>query len=148
MKKSIYIILFALFIFLFAAPEKSFGCSCIASPDPVKKQIQSAFIGSDAIFSGEVIEVKESPTDKYNFVVKFKVNKSWKDETSQEITINTARESAMCGYNFEIGKTYIVYAAGTANNLSVNNCSRTMIFSNKGDAKYLDKLKRRKLKSV
>lgn len=143
MKKYLYISL-ALFMFLFASAEKSFACSCVALNEPVKKQIQNALTGSDAVFSGEVIEIKESLTDKNNVLVKFKMVKLWKGESQTEITITTAKDSAMCGYNFEVGKKYLVYASGLKENLSVNNCSRTSLFSKKGDAKYLDKLKRQK----
>ncbi len=142
MKKYIYIA-FALTIFLFATAEKSFACSCVITPEPVKKQIENAYSGADAVFSGEVVEVKESATDQYSLIVRFKVAKSWKGELSREITIRTAKDSAMCGYNFEIGKTYLVYAFGKKDTLSTTNCSRTAILGVKSDAKYLDKLKRK-----
>ena len=146
MKKYIYIP-FALVIFLFASVEKSLACSCVASLEPVKKQIEGAFTNSAAIFSGEVIEIKESPTNKYSVLIKLKVDKSWKGESQAEITIITAKDSAMCGYNFEVGKKYLVYANGKKDELSAYNCSRTTTFSNTGDAKYLDKLKRKKTNS-
>ena len=143
MKKYIYISL-VLGIFLFASAEKSFACSCMVTPEPLKKQIQNAFTGANAIFSGEVVEIKESATDNYGVLVKFRVSKSWKGESTQEITIRTAKDSAMCGYNFEVGGKYLVYADGLKDNLSTTNCSRTSTFNPKGDVKYLDKLKRKK----
>lgn len=146
MKKVIYI-LFALIIFLFTAAEKSFACSCVVSPDPLKKQIQSAFSDSDAVFSGEVIEIKDSLTDQYNVIVKLKVAKAWKGKSNKEITITTAKDSAMCGYGFEIGKTYLVYANGQKDALSVSNCSRTSLFSKRGDVKYFKKPKQKKKNS-
>ncbi len=147
MKKVVYISL-ALLTFLFASAEKSFACSCVANAESQTKQIQDAFAGSDAIFSGEVVEIKESPTNKYDFIVRFKVAKFWKGKSSREMTITTARDSAMCGYNFEIGKIYLVYASGKSENFSTTNCSRTNLFNPKDDAKYLDKLKRKKKTSA
>ena len=144
MKKAIYISL-ALALFVFASAEKSFACSCKASLEPDKKQVQEAFTSSGAIFSGEVIEVNGSQTDKNSLLVKFKVTKWWKGELKREISITTAKESSMCGYGFEIGKKYLVYANGLKNDLFVDNCSRTTNMSNQGDVKYLTKLKRKKV---
>ena len=145
MKKYIYIS-FALVIFLFVSAEKSYACSCIVTPEPLKKQIENSYSGADAVFSGEVIEIKESPANKYEFIVKFKVAQNWKGEVGREITITTGKDSAMCGYNFTVGQKYLVYASGLKDNLSTTNCSRTAGLGKKSDAKYLDKLKR-KMKS-
>jgi len=143
MKKTIYISL-ALTLFVFASAERSFACSCVASLEPDKKQVQKAFTSSSAIFSGEVLEISESSADKNSLLVKFKIAKLWKGELKREIIITTNKDSAMCGYGFEVGKKYLVYANGLKNELFVDNCSRTTNFSNKGDVKYLTKLKRKK----
>ena len=142
MKKYIYISLVSA-IFLIASAEKFYACSCEFDSEPAKKQIQNSYIGADAVFSGKVVEIKESPMNSRDFIIKFKVAKSWKGESSQEITISTAKESAMCGFNFEIGKIYLVYAFGKSGNFSTTNCTRTANLGKKSDAKYLDKLKRK-----
>ncbi len=144
MKKYIYISL-ALAMFLFASAERSFACGCKVTLEPKKKQIQDAFTDSGAIFSGEVVEVSESPADENSLLVKFKIAQSWKGESKREITITTAKESSMCGYGFEVGKKYLVYANGLKNDLFVENCSRTTHISNQGDVKYLTRLKRKKM---
>jgi Tissue inhibitor of metalloproteinase len=146
MKKYIYIPLF-LAVLLVASAERSYACSCVFSPEPLKKQVQGAFSSAAVVFSGEVVEIKDSPTNKYDVLVKLKVANVWKGEATREITINTAKDSAMCGYNFEVGKKYLVYAYGLKDNLSTTNCSRTSTFNPKGDIKYLDKLKRKKTHS-
>ena len=144
MKKNIYLS-FLMLIFLFITAERSLACSCVVSPGSLKDQVRMAYSGADAVFSGEVLEIKQSPTDSNSFLVTFKVDNSWKGEAATEITITTATESAMCGYNFEAGKKYLVYASGNKDKLSAYNCSRTAIFSNKGDVKYLGKLSRKKI---
>jgi hypothetical protein len=63
----------------------------------------------------------------------------WKGEMMKDFTVTTARQSAMCGYNFEVGKKYLVYANQSGDGLMVNNCSRTTVFNDDGDAKYLKK---------
>ena len=143
MKKAVYISL-ALTLFLLASADRSFACSCEASLESKKKQVQKAFTNSGAIFSGEVIEVYESSADKNSLLVKFKVAKLWKGELKREIIITTNKESSMCGYGFEVGEKYLVYAKRLKNDLFVDNCSRTTNFSNQGDVKYLTKLKRKK----
>lgn len=147
MKKVIYISV-VLVIFLFVAAGNSFACSCALSDEPVKKQIDKAFTGSVAIFSGEVLEISESTEDKDNLTVKFKVAQSWKGNSKSEITITTAKESSMCGYSFEVGKKYLVYANGLKDKLSAYNCSRTSSNTGtSGDSKYLTKLKKKKPKT-
>jgi len=143
MKKAVYISL-ALVLFVFASVEQSFACGCAASLETEKRQVQKAFADSVAIFSGKVVEVKDSPTDENRFIVKLKVAQSWKGAAKREIFITTAKESSMCGYFFQIGEKYLVYANGLKNDLFVDTCSRTAVFRYKGDAKYLSKLKRRK----
>lgn len=143
MKKAVYISL-ALALCVFASAENAVACSCVASLEPEKKQIRNAFNGAAAIFSGEVVEIIESPTDKNSWLVKLKVAKLWKGESKREITITTAKENSMCGYSFEVGEKYLVYANGIKNDLFVENCSRTKNIGNQSDVKYLTKLKRKK----
>ncbi len=143
MKKYIYIS-FLILIFLFVTAERSLACSCAVLPGSLKNQVRLAYSGADAIFSGEVIEVQKSPNDNYSVLVKLKVDKSWKGEAAQEITITTAADGAMCGYSFETGKKYLVYATGNKDKLSTYLCSRTAVFTANGDVKYLAKLSRKK----
>jgi len=143
MKKYLYIS-FALLAIVFSA-DNLYACSCISVPGPLKTQVQNAYDDANAIFSGEVIEVKKSPTDEHNLLVTFRVAKSWKGGSTKVITITTGADSAMCGYDFEKGKTYLVYAYG---GFSTSNCSRTAVFDKKGDAKYLNKIKGKKKAST
>jgi hypothetical protein len=143
MKKTTFIFL-ALSIFLLVSVEKSFACTCMMSPEPLKKQVKTAFSDSAAIFEGEVLEVSQSTEKEFEFVVRIKISKSWKGEQTGEITITTANQSSLCGYNFEVGKKYLVYAHGSKERLYVDNCSRTSGFNNNGDIKYLKKLRSKK----
>lgn len=144
MKRVTFTSLIFLFLLLSAA-ESSFACSCIRSLKPLKVQVKEAFNDSTAIFSGEVISI--TPKSESEVTVKIKVGKVWKSKLAEEITITTPINSAMCGYAFEAGKTYLVYAYGANDDLMTTNCSRTKLASYKQDIKYLDKLKRRKVKS-
>lgn len=145
MKKYLYISL-ALAAFLFIAPERSFACSCMVTDAPLKQQVENAYTEAAAVFTGEVISVIDSADDSHSVTVRFKVAKSWKGGSAKEITVTTGKDSAMCGFNFEVGKTYLVYAHGKADELSTTICSRTAEFTKSGDAKYLKKQKSKKKK--
>lgn len=140
--KKYLLLIFAAMVVTFASVENALACSCLASQESETRQIEGAFNGSEAIFAGEVVEVKGAGDN--NLAVKFKVKKIWKGSAVKEITINTAENSAMCGYNFEVGKQYLVYANAAGDKFSTTDCSRTAVYSKKGDAKQLDKLKRKK----
>jgi hypothetical protein len=144
MRKVALISVALLGLVLFAA-ESSFACSCIRTLKPLKVQVKEAFKDSTAIFYGEVISI--TPGSEFVVTVKFKVGKSWKGKLTEEVTITTPENSAMCGYTFEIGDAYLVYASGTTDSLMTTNCSRTTVGSQKQDIKFLDRLKPRKVKS-
>ncbi len=145
--KKVKFILFVFSLLLLASAEYSFACTCVVSNRPLNAQVKEAFNNSTVIFSGEVISI--TPKSEYEVTVKIKVEKSWKGTFSKEVAITTNKNSAMCGYGFEVGKTYLVYAYGAKDDLSTTNCSRIKLFSNKEDIKYLDKLKKRvKIKST
>jgi hypothetical protein len=137
--KKILFVSSILFLFLLVSAEKTFACSCMASTKPLKTQVKEAFDNSAAVFTGEVIEIVSK--GEFELTVKIKVEKSWKANLPKEIFLTTAKQSAMCGYGFEDGKKYIVYADGSVNALTANNCSRTTLESDKTDIKYLNKLK-------
>lgn len=137
----------ALFFLLLSAAETSFACSCERNFKPLKWQVKDAYVNSTAVFSGEVVEIKPSPTNPDMLAVKIKVGNSWKGKLAEEITITTAKDSAMCGYGFEVGQSYLVYAFGANDDLMTTNCSRTKLSSYKQDIRFLNKLKRRKVKS-
>lgn len=132
------------FLFVMFYAEKTYACSCIPA-DPEKtleQQVGEAYKNSSAVFSAKVLSISENSA-KYSKIVKLKLTKSWKGKLSKSFTITTAMDSAMCGYNFEIGKTYLIYAYGkNAKNLSTNLCSRTAQIAVTKDVAALDKLKK------
>jgi len=141
MKKYIYITL-ALIVFTFAAAGTSLACSCVVSRDSVKKQIAASYDNSTVIFSGKVTSVEPAADGMY-VIVTLTVKESWKGTNGTEIKVKTAKDSAMCGFNFEAGKEYLVYTNGIAGDLSVGNCSRTSQLEGNTDIKYLAKLKKK-----
>lgn len=128
MKKS-YLFLLAMIlassIFLF--PSIGFACSC-ADLQPVEEELAS----SKAVFTGSVIEINEvlQPNGTMKRDVLFEVEQSWKGINQSQVMITTGSGGGDCGYDFEQGQKYLVYASnssmyGNDNDLITNICSRT-----------------------
>ena len=126
MKRPIVYSLVLIILFSVQAVFSS-ACSCIV-PAPSKESLgQSA-----AVFLGKVqniedtkglFELGQSSIDPIK--VTFEVSKVWKGLDYKTITVTTARSGASCGYSFEKGKEYLVYAYGKENDLNAGLCSRT-----------------------
>lgn len=93
------------------------ACSCVMPPGP-----EAARDASDAVFSGKVTRVV--PGGRM-LKVTLQVDRSWKGASCGEVTLETAADGATCGFGFEEGKTYLVYAAGEEGGLTTNLCTRT-----------------------
>lgn len=78
------------------------ACSCAAPPPP-----KEALAKSDAVFAGEVLEVKlvPAPWDASWKVkqVTFEVSQVWKGDIETRQIVTTSRDGAMCGYSFSVG---------------------------------------------
>ena len=145
MKKIIFSFIFSVFLTAFAATS-IFACDCIKpANDNIQELVEADYKNSEAVFSGEVIEISNSPGS--NIVeVKFKVEKSWKNVLQREVVL-VADRGKDCGYKFEFGKTYLVYAQGKANNLETNICTRTSTSELNKDINFLNKIKNPEIKS-
>jgi len=125
-KMRIFLLLVIIVSMLTIETETAYACSC-ALPGPPDEELSNAA----AVFTGKVVSLAEpfggfgpiSSADPTK--VTFQVYTVWKGSVSQTTSITTARSGASCGYTFEKGSEYIVYAHGPDNNLSVSLCSRT-----------------------
>jgi flavin-dependent dehydrogenase len=146
MRKIIFpIFLFVCFVIL--GVGNATACSCIPKDDnSIKKQVEEAYKTSTAVFVGEVIAIDKEP-DTYFVKIKFKVKKIWSDKSHNEVTVTTGQGGGDCGYNFEIGEKYVVYADGNKDNLKTNICTRTSLYKSNEDITFLNKIKKPKIKS-
>ena len=111
MKKTFLLILF----FIFSITE-TFACSCIETNESLSKKVEKAFNQSDLIISGKVVEIiivnkakMKSSADP--IIYKFEITKMIKGKTEKKIIeIASETSGASCGYKFELGKSYLVYA--------------------------------------
>lgn len=133
----IIIMAFALVSVSFAIPQSAAACSCAELLSPAK-----ALDRATAVFSGMVVSL-EGPTGNIissadPVTVVLQADKVWKGAKQSNITITTALDSASCGYEFQIGQWYLVYANGAHDDLQVDLCSGTkQLFQADEDLEFL-----------
>lgn len=111
-------------------PECASACSCARQPGKSEQAIaEEAFSRSQAVFTGEVIEVGEprqqpgGGTSSADPVpVSFRVAQVWKGTETEPVEVTTPSSDASCGYPFREGASYLVYAS---EGLEVDLCSNT-----------------------
>ncbi|MFF2888220.1 hypothetical protein [Paenibacillus sp. NPDC057967] len=113
-------------------PEGASACSC-AFPGSVSEAKQN----NDVVFDGTVKGKKEpvrlfskSSADLVTWT--FEVHEIWKGKVSPTIAVTSAQSGASCGYEFQEGSRYIVYARNSGDSLEVSLCSRTALHSAAG----------------
>lgn len=130
-------------------------CGCF-SKEPanasLEQKIKYHVKHSEAVFSGSVVEINEikSGVFKGNLAVRFEVERAWKNARSKFIVVLTSPSvrrsspplSENCGYNFQLGKTYLVYVElKSGPNLITGACSRTReLETGKQDLKILSEM--------
>lgn len=98
----------------------AFPCSCIdpGKGFPTAVAVQRAVEQSDAVFVGIVDEVSGAyplPTSRGTYHetgrrFQFRVLRSWKGVTEQTTVVRTGRGGGDCGFDFVLGRVYVVYA--------------------------------------
>ncbi len=114
---------------LLAFPKEAWACSCAESGS-----VQENKSRSDAVFEGTAASVKPSSLSLFGSPAKavkasFHVNEVWKGHVAPSIEVLTAGSGETCGYEFQEGERYLVYATATGNSLEVSLCSGTILTS-------------------
>lgn len=109
---------------LLLVPSRADACSCVAG-----LPICQTFWQADAVFAGEVLSIDPLPEGAdpgfSRKRVRFRVQQTWRGEVEGEVEIRTGAGGGDCGYRFEKGETYLVYAQEHGGLLSTSICSRT-----------------------
>jgi len=84
------------------------------------KSVEGTFRKSDAVFVGEVIEVKDAGGLKE---ARFRVEQSWKGVETEEVFVLATRTAESPRY--QISERYLVFASLQNGKLLTGNCSRT-----------------------
>lgn len=114
----------AILLPLMAAAPAAEACSCAPPSDP-RAELEHA----DAVFSGRVLEVEPEGEERgfRRLAVRFALDRVWKGvPEGDEVTVRTAEQSATCGYAFEPGEEYLVYAyeSDSGDELTTGLCTR------------------------
>lgn len=134
MKSAKWILAFALICSAISFfPLVSHACSCVNNPVPI-----TAMDNAEAVFVGKVLKVKQERKQKgiigaieYRDVNLFEVEKTWKGIEQSQIMIYDNGHDESCGFVFEEGKSYIIYAYKSKDgDLYTSYCSRTAELSN------------------
>ncbi|HSH80789.1 MAG TPA: hypothetical protein VLA19_19850, partial [Herpetosiphonaceae bacterium] len=116
--------------FLLANPTCVFACSCLPPGTP-----QEELGRSDAVFAGKVVgltgRVDGGAVETVD--VTFEVSQVWKGAASRTVQLQTPGSSASCGFNFEQGREYVVYASQQEGSLTSGLCSRTTLLASAAD---------------
>jgi hypothetical protein len=97
------------------------ACSCATAPS-----VQQALTGSTVVFTGKVAAIERVENSELN--VHLLVRRAWKGITEEAVAVGTPSQGSACGYPFEIGQNYLVYAyRHRADQLHTNVCSRTTL---------------------
>ena len=86
------------------------ACSCVPPPRNQEEREEWAK-DARAVFTGKVWKVKgEYNTNHSNVRVRFFVEDAYKGTDKHRVTVKTPNNGAACGYYFEEGKRYTVFA--------------------------------------
>ncbi len=131
MKKKLGLYSLCLVILLFLKPVPAAACSCAMQPS-----IEEGFSSSQAVFSGEVIGIKDNSglLSGHGKTVLFNVKDTWKGINEMKVAIATGSNDGDCGIPFVKGKEYLVYANISDmygdKSLTSTICSRTTELGN------------------
>jgi hypothetical protein len=107
---------------LLLLPDCASACSCMGVP------IQRYISSSDAVFSGEVVDLQKGTSASRMFgpsdTVTLRVSEAWKGTDQGTLEVSTPSQGSACGYHFEEGQEYLVYAYGKQD-LKVDACGGT-----------------------
>ena len=133
---SLALLTFALVALL---PDCASACSCAALPGTPQERAREALSGSKAVFTGEVVRFEKPPPATTmvegtmwtimggggpKATATLRVSEVWKGPRRQTMTVTTEADSGVgCGYPFEDGREYLVYATGKTPSVSL--CSET-----------------------
>ena len=101
---------------LLLAPRGAWACSCIrGTPDQY-------FNDADVVFTGKALDIERNLENELE--VKFEIIERQKmDSSDKTVVVRTALTSAECGYDFQPGLTYVVYAVEDGERLYTDLCS-------------------------
>lgn len=102
------------------------ACSCVEMPPP-----QEALAASGTVFAGRVTALggRGLSGGSAHRPVAFEVAEVWAGAVHEREVVFTGENSAMCGYEFQVGGDYLVYASEDQGRLETGLCTRTTLLA-------------------
>jgi hypothetical protein len=103
------------------------ACSCATKPPPKEALQKAAIVFSGRVVMGRVVKrrLDNKPEEREMREFLFEVDNIWKGPVPKRVFVLTRMGGGDCGYDFEIGHTYLVYAYGDDTQFGTNICTRT-----------------------
>ncbi len=114
------VMIFGLLVVGAVAAPPAGACTCVPNPPP-----REAFQQADAVFVGEVIGIEEIGGEFPLRHVTLRVERPFKGVFVETVAVWTAQGEIGCGFPFEQGRRYLVYAHRAEDALHASFCSRT-----------------------
>ncbi len=113
LNKKLSLSLALIITFLFGDFAFSIACSCVRPP--LLKSFSEAnyvFLGKvkDFTIKSEEVTIDGKEYDSQYGVASFQLEKLWKGEKIESLDVTTGMGGGDCGFNFEHGKSYLVFA--------------------------------------
>jgi hypothetical protein len=105
------------------------GLACSCGPTPT---VPDAFTSANTVFAGRCIEGKllSRTAEGITFEIReftFEIDQTWKGApATKRLVVETGLGDGDCGYPFEVGFSYVVYAYAVEKRLVTNHCTRTV----------------------
>lgn len=108
---------------LVSFPVAANACTCVYDPNP-------KFPTDDLIFLGTVTSMQlgaypDSPYPGRYFTVRFSITEGLKGTQRSEVEVLTPEQSSTCGYPFQTGFSYLVFAHQEEGRFFTSHCSAT-----------------------
>lgn len=104
------------------------ACSCDS-----KEDLEQALEKASLVFVGQVKEKSENPLRKEQWEVKFSVSrklKGFEEVPGSTVLVYTPADFEYCGFKFQEGLDYLVFATGTPAHYQTTTCTRTEVLDN------------------
>lgn len=121
-----FLLAFAVSLFASGSVRIVYACSC-ASVSP-SQQVQMA----DVVFLGTVTSINVPSGPQVNSAspeqVTFDVSSVQKGSLGRTIVVSTSMSQGSCGYPFQVGRQYMVYAQSVGGQLETGLCAGTNLY--------------------
>jgi hypothetical protein len=119
-----------MFVTIIALLPAASALACSCEPPPTAK---ASLDKSAAVFSGKVLKIEAA--GEYERAVTLEVTRAWKGVKAKEVVVYTANNGAACGFEFQKGKSYLIYAKQHQRDeekekvLATSICTRTALLA-------------------